>query len=424
MPQRGERRVFGDQVGEWDGQGWTPVTADPPPAESPSAVSRFASGLWQNVNPMGLVDAVRHPVDTAGQLLSAQVGEFRKAAQAPTVSEMIGHGAAGLLPIVGPVAARAGETIAGGDIAGGLGQATGLLAPFGVDAAVSGIPKALPTAVADVADRAAVGRLVDQTGPKVGPNKVRFNQRMAEAAPALLRDPELGAFSREGLHAKVQGKLAAAVDAMDSASDTRLASQQVKTAPIVQRINQEIARLTAEPVEASQAVPRRTNLNAAGQDTVLTTHEAQPYGEAVQPGPNQGQIATLATMRDEVARLGPVAPYESVRRIRQAWDQVAKVKFLPATAQDALKAQGDASAAVAGTGAMREALAQADPASAAAYKSYSLYKAADDVLRATHEAEQARPRVGRSIMARGVGAMVGATEGGVVGAGVGPLLAA
>lgn len=33
MPQTGERRKFGDQIGEWDGQGWKPVTITAPPPQ-------------------------------------------------------------------------------------------------------------------------------------------------------------------------------------------------------------------------------------------------------------------------------------------------------------------------------------------------------------------------------------------------------
>lgn len=38
MPTKGERRKFGDQIGEWDGQGWAPVSlaaVKPPPTQTP-----------------------------------------------------------------------------------------------------------------------------------------------------------------------------------------------------------------------------------------------------------------------------------------------------------------------------------------------------------------------------------------------------
>jgi len=60
----------------------------------------------------------------------AQIEQFRKAAAAPTVSEAIGHTTAGVLPLVGPAAAQAGEKIGAGDYEG-VGEALALTgAPF------------------------------------------------------------------------------------------------------------------------------------------------------------------------------------------------------------------------------------------------------------------------------------------------------
>src|SRR5262249_40017155 len=128
------------------------------------------------------------------------------------------------------------------------------------------------------------------------------------------------------------------------------------------------------------------------------------------------QIATLRKIRSEVERLGPVASYDAVRLIRQAWDQVAKLKYMPSSAQDALRKMGSETGAMKGTGAIRDALATVDPATAAANPEYSLYRSADDVLEATREVERTRPQVGRQIMARLTGSMVGGELGGVAGA--------
>lgn len=125
---------------------------DGPKAPQGSAAGRFASGAWDMVNPLtiakGIGGAIAHPIDTASGLIAAQAGEFGKAKDAydeGRYSEMIGHGAAGLLPVLGPAAAAKGEQIASGDIAGGLGGALGLVAPIGVarDAA-KGVARAIP----------------------------------------------------------------------------------------------------------------------------------------------------------------------------------------------------------------------------------------------------------------------------------------
>jgi hypothetical protein len=117
--------------------------------EQQGALSRFGSGLARTVLPSttpsdyleGPVYAAKHPLDSLKLLLSAlgkAHGEQGKktvgAAQEGRYSEALGHGLATILPAVGPAAAGAGEAIGSEDVAGGLGQAAGLLAPFGVGA--------------------------------------------------------------------------------------------------------------------------------------------------------------------------------------------------------------------------------------------------------------------------------------------------
>lgn len=95
-----------------------------------SAAGRFVGGVWQSVNPMNLVDAARHPMDTAQALLEAHKAQYDKAKAAYAdgrYSEAIGHLGAAALPVLGPAAAAAGEQIASGDVAGGLGAGAGLI---------------------------------------------------------------------------------------------------------------------------------------------------------------------------------------------------------------------------------------------------------------------------------------------------------
>jgi hypothetical protein len=55
--------------------------------------------------------------------------------------EALGHGMATALPVLGPAAAHAGETLASGDFAGGGGETAGLLLPFGLSKAAEFLPK-------------------------------------------------------------------------------------------------------------------------------------------------------------------------------------------------------------------------------------------------------------------------------------------
>ena len=417
------------------------------PALDGSAVRRLAEGAWKNLNPATAIAGlwntlpipqamggagVVSPVRALRDLSLAHVTQVTQAADLAKqgrMSEARGHLYAAGLPVLGPAAAQAGDRLGTGDVAGGVGEGLGLIAPIaagpalraggagarGALAAVRGTPAGLEavTRLATLADEASTARIVEVGGPKVGANKVRLTNKLADVAPQLARAEGLSALSRDGLAMKVAAKLDAATAVLDDASEARLASQQVQTAPLLQQLDTEISKLTAAPVEASRLVPSVTS-------PALPT--ARPMGAAVEPGPNAAQLATLKHIRSEIAQLGPVASYEAMKRIRQAWDQVAKVKFLPSTAQDALASQGAAAAAVKGTGAIREALASADPTTAAANAEYSLYKNAHDVLQAALEADRARPRVLRGVLTKAGGAVAGAESGGAVGAGIGVIL--
>jgi len=364
--------------------------------------------------------ALLDPSEAQGHLAAQAFREGRPVAS-------LGHVAA-MVPGVGPAVASGIEQMQAGDVAGGAGTLTGIAAPFvagplarGGAAALKGT--AVGEGIASTLERSAVSRLTDQLVPKVGPNKTRLGNRAAEIAPQLLRDPELGAYSRTGLADKIAARVDQAKDGLDLATDARLVSQQVKIEPLVHQLDAEIQQLVAHPVEASSVTPSR-QITASGSGGVFEAKtQAEPFGRAVEPAPNTTQIETLRRIKSELEALGPVAPYESVRRIRQAWDQVAKVKYSPAVSPDYLAKSGEATGASRGTAAMREALAQTDPASANAYATYHLYKTADDVAQAAEEAQRVRPNRGRGMMARTAGALIGAREGGIVGAGVGAIAA-
>jgi hypothetical protein len=97
--------------------------------------STTPSDYWK-----GPAYAIRHLIDsaelTAKALYEAHKEQIQKAKESPTLSEKIGHGAAALLPVIGPAAASAGENIGEGNTARGLGQAAGLLAPFAAHAII------------------------------------------------------------------------------------------------------------------------------------------------------------------------------------------------------------------------------------------------------------------------------------------------
>lgn len=385
------------------------------PASQPqgSAMGRFVGGAAEYLNPAtiatGLYGAVRHPLDTA-TAAAGQMGEQWSKAKSLVGQgryvEAGGHALAGSLPFVGPAAAKAGERIASGDWAGGSGEAFGLLAPTAVPLAVRGatataskVGRSVPGAVDTVAtalESRAASRVTDVMSPKVGANKIRFGNQAAKVAPEIAKDlaADGAPMSRAGLASQVEAKLGEAEAALDTAANARNPNAVIHTAPVVRGLKAKRAEMTAQ------------------------THRIGPFkaGADVVPGPNAGRVAQIDRAIEEVEALGPVANYEALRRIRQAYDGPAKAIYSPSMTADYLSAQGSKLGAADVTGVIREQLAQMDPQTAAANATYSVYRTANDVLKAAEETERTRPKVGRAIMARLTAVLIGESAAGATGA--------
>ena len=437
------------------------------PQPEGSAVGRFVGGAAEMLNPVtmarGLYQAVRHPLDTGATILQQQGAQFTKAAEdyeRGRYSEMIGHAAAGAIPLIGPAAAEAGEQVGSGDVAGGLGKATGLLAPVvGAKPALKGAKKlaspALRETVAGALESGAQSRVADVISPKVGPNKTRFGNQAERVAPQLARDlaTDGAPITREGYHAQVGQRLSQAEQGLDAATDARLSARSFETKPLIDALLEKRRQLTSEAVVADRPVPEYrgraarvardsefhvrpdapfadSGLSGAdvpppargyrtpqeGRFTTEPQRAGVPIGQDVVPGPNAARVAVIDQAIRELQQLGPVTRYEPIRRIRQAYDGPAKTVYSPSMTADYLKAQGGKLGAADVTGTLREALAQWDPETAAANADYSLYRTADDVMQAAAETERTRPRVGRQIMARLTGVLFGQQAAGVPGA--------
>ena len=165
-----------------------------------SAISRFASGAWKNLNPMALGSAIMHPIDTAGAIVQSHLSEAEKSRQAfkeGRYSEALGHAVATALPVVGPAAANAGERIGSGDVAGGLGEGAALMSPMAAKAARVPIGEATAAvgrsseAIADsapvrrigtwgAAGAAASGRLLPAAGMATAPFALKYGGQALE----------------------------------------------------------------------------------------------------------------------------------------------------------------------------------------------------------------------------------------------------
>jgi hypothetical protein len=436
-----EAKVKAKYPGAYDDLPTTSTQPEAPRDRSAlESVGAAIGGAAHELNPLtiaeGLYNTVRHPIDTVKNIGSAHLDQAQKAveaAKAGRYSEAYGHAMATLIPLLGPAAANIGEEIAAtGDVARGVGRTAGLLTAVEAPAIARGVVTAasktgLTATLAELADKGAAKRVVDVIAPKVGANKTRFGNMAADVAPAIAEEPGLNAISRSSLGQKVSGRLAEAETALDEAADARNAGRAYTTKPIIDALLEKRRALTAEPVEGS--LPERATssrlspiLDERGKPIEVVKQKAQAIGEDVVPSPNASRVAQIDKAIAELKQLGPIARYESIRRVRQAYDGPAKAVYSPAVTADYMTAQGSKLGAADVTGTLRDKLATYDPKTAKANADYSIWRKANDVLEAAEEVERTRPTVGRKIAARFGGAVAGEAAAGSVGAAIGVLL--
>lgn len=393
----------------------------PPPDPSIGLLENFAGGVWSQVDPVAAVKAgvetMAHPIAAGRDILQAQGALGQRSAEAfrqGDVGQGVLSGVNYMLPVVGPAIQQIQDRLASGDTAYGVGQSIGLplalaapvAVPRGVRAGTAALSRTAPAQqVAGGLERAAERKLTDVMVPKVGANKVRFGNDAARVAPKLLKDPDLSAWSREGLQGKIEAKFAEAEAALDLAHNQNpaLAAKVFNVPQIVRELKKVRQRFVAETARA-KGIPK------AGQDVV--------------PAPNTSIVSTINQVIAELETLAGdagLARYEGVRRIRESWDKPARAKYHPSTTQDYMAKQGEATGAAASTGALREWLAKFSPETAQANEAYSVFKSARDVMRATEEVERVRPSRRRAFEAS-VGAVGGYMHSGVPGAVMGGIL--
>ena len=358
-----------------------------------SAMSRALSGLWQNLNPVsmaqGLAGAVRHPIDTLTGMAAQSGEQLQKAKTAPTGWEKAGY-AASAIPVIGPLAAQAGEAIASGDLAGGLGQGAGLVAPFAASAAM----RARVGAQAKAGTPALLeAQAVQQVADKVlAPGNVAFKGRAQTAAKGILDRGLTG--SRDALREAADlgmqeagGKIDAAINAAGGPK------AGVAINPIVAQLERKIADLSINGQPIKGAEKRVAGLRAR-IDQMQSTAKTQPPG-MVQPPNAPIQVHTfedLRRIRDEQYRLADEA---------RAYMRAGKPK---------MGAEGFAAAETGS--AIRQHFGNLAPDLAAANADYTFFKTLGDVL----DPAQGRPKVttptkGVTGGAATAGAVVGSVTG-------------
>lgn len=381
------------------------VETQPPPTD-PNTVGTFASHVGAQLDPRsfgqavlpqsmggtGIVQTVRNIGQAQGDLLEKAKASYAAGDKLTAARHFVDY----LLPLIGPVLDKSADSAQQGHYAASAGDAVGLgLSMFGPQA-VSEAATALRTtkpaqAVADAAQKGAVNRAVDVMAPQVGPNKVRFGNQVAKAAPDVLR--QTSALTKGGLQTEVANNLDAAHGALDAAYDAVPNTRMYPTAPIIKSLQD-----------------AKANLQVSG------------IGGKVTPAVRAARVGAIDQAIDEVKGLGSLVNADNLRNLKGAWGEGAKAVFTPAIAPDALKLKSAGAGWADANTALTNFLVDKHPELKPLNADVSLWTKASDAMQAAEEADRVRPKVGRTIMARGLGAAAGGAEGGGIGAAVGAVV--
>jgi hypothetical protein len=292
----------------WDARSRVKATSanETPAAPEGSAVGRFLGGAAEMLNPVtavrGLAHAVANPIDTAGAIYNAHADQFGKAKEAfgqGRYSEAAGHGMAGVVPIIGPAAANVGEQIGAGDVAGGLGAATGLL----TGAAVAGpVARGVGNVARPVAQ--ATGRRLYQSVLK--PTKANLN----DVRPAVGMTPQetlLQTGLNEGIPVTARGakKVETLIDSLDAEVRARVAKisasgEKVDPALVEQAIDDVVRDFTNQV----NAQPDLSAIGIVRENFRNNPNVAQPVAPAQPANFAAGQVSGTPAK----TRPGPIDP--------------------------------------------------------------------------------------------------------------------
>ena len=392
-------RYFGPKFAEAQG-----IAEHLPAPLQGSSLKRALSGLWSMTNPIGiasgLAQAVRHPIDTGTNIVRAQVDQGRQAFEAAKdgrVFEAAGHGAASLLPVVGPLAAQTGERIAEGDVAGGLGQTAGLLAPFAVSGAVQA---ARGPAKAKALEQTATQQVADRV---LAPGNLSYRGRAQALAPEVLQRGLTG--DRNALREAAQAGMDAAGQAIDDAIQAAGGPRSlVQTGPIIAQIRDQIAKLTyADGMPIKGAEGKVAALRQHITQLQQQSRGAPPRAGLMRPGPNAG----AGTPGQPPGAM----PFDKVRDVRDVnYGRAREAKGYERAGNVKMGDEGWAAREVGD--AIRREFADKSPDLAAANADYHFFKTLDEVLDpAIGRPKATAPPAGVTGGARTTGAVAGAVTG-------------
>lgn len=260
-----------------------------------SAADRFLSNAGEMLNPVtmatGVYNSFRHPIDTATGILNQANDQRLKAHEAQDrgdYGEMAARSLAAAIPIVGPMAAQVGEQIGSGDVAGGLGKATGIAALY---AAPKLLGEKAPNPVkADALRRQAESTVAEKV---LAPANPKYKAAAAKVAPELLKRGIQG--DRIALQQWAEDLIGESKGKIDQVIDSYPDTAKLSTKPVLKSLDEGLQKLTYDTTAGTEVNP------------------------ALKPIYDK-----LRQQHAFVSRLGDEMSFADMRRLRQQMDSVAE----------------------------------------------------------------------------------------------------
>lgn len=353
----------------------------------------------------------------------------------------------GAIPVLGPAMDDLASAIRAGDhtkAAKALGDIAALAGPTLASAGADAAAEAAAPKVGAAAQDAAEAKIASAMGPQNGWGRSVAGKKLSataeDVAPAVLAAGP-NAIRTSGLAQFVDQQLQAASEAWNAAEANRQVGRPIPTAPIIAQLQSRLDALTAQPVDATRVIPSLEGAGGRPTPSGLTRNVqtgrmqaapepvGRPIGQAVDKPNVDAQRAVLQDAIDKLRTLGPIASYDALRTIRQGYDLGADYSpSIASTSQQNLSSRMHSAGNQAAAGAIRDALAAADPTLAAANANFSIWQKASDVMDAADEINRTATKGGNfaavaKIMPVMLGAGAGSAVGGLEGAQIGGFLA-
>lgn len=162
---------------------------------------------------------------------------------------------AGVVPVLGPIAAGITDDIASGDYAGAAGHIGALGVPLKLPRGIKAATAAkLPVRVAQSLERGAARRVADVMAPKGSSKEIRrLNNKAAKIAPEVLNEPGSLVGSRANLKAKFDEKLQDVRGEYDDLEASRNPDEIFDTSPTVAGLESKLREIEAESAVGPEA---------------------------------------------------------------------------------------------------------------------------------------------------------------------------